>query len=323
MSAGPGHRVRFPIAEEAGADRSVVPSIGPIVFCLRLRGLDHQVDLSDLPCPRLVRWLAQALSFVAGEDGTQRSPRTMSTSVSRIRSFVAFIAAVEPRATESFGLEDLTPELLDTYEHTLLTEYGDESKLPYASMVDVIHLLKVVHAQHPGAFGIEMQARLGFSTTTATPVKNPLDSYPLPIFEAMQAKAIEDVRSIRDRILRGERLARAGEDPEIAGWTLENSLWHIAHRGPLTQADRRRPGLRDRFHQLGGMRRLNSMLFLTAADLVPFHVLLICQTGLEPECIRGLRANCLVNPARGFVSIAYVKGRAHGQSHKTMRVCTR
>ena len=138
-------------------------------------------------------------------------------------------------------MEDLTPELLDAYEHWLLTEYGDLSKLPYAAMVDVIHLLKVAHGQHPGDFGIEMQARLGFSTTAARPVMNPLDSYPLPVFEAMQAKAAEDVRSIRDRILRGERLAQAGEDPEIAGWTLENALWHIAHRGPLT-ASRGAPG---------------------------------------------------------------------------------
>jgi hypothetical protein len=320
VSAGCGRRVRFPVAEENPAGHAAVPSIGPVVFSVRLGGVDHHIDLSDLPCPRLVRRLAQALTTFAGEDGTQRSPRTVHATAARIRDFVTFIAAAETAGAGGFGLEDLTPGLLDAYEHRLLAGYGDKSKLPYAAMVDVVHLLKVAHRQHPAALGIDMQARLGFSTTAARSVTNPLDCYPLPVFEAMQAKAIEDVRSTRDRILRGEHLVRAGEDPEIAGWTLENALWHIAHRGPLTQADRRRPGLLHQLNRLGGIRRLNSMLFLTAADLVPFQVLLTCQTGLEPECIRGLRADCLVNPARGFVSIAYVKAQAHGQSGKAMRV---
>jgi hypothetical protein len=62
------------------------------------------------------------------------------------------------------------------------------------------------------------------------------------------------------------------------------------------------------------------MLVLNAADLVAFQVLLTCQTGMEPDCIRALRADCLLNPARGFVSVAYTKARSHGQAHKTMRV---
>lgn len=59
---------------------------------------------------------------------------------------------------------------------------------------------------------------------------------------------------------------------------------------------------------------------MTGHDLVPFLVLLICQTGMEPECVRRLRADCLINPARGFVSISYVKRRARGRSSKTIRV---
>jgi hypothetical protein len=165
-----------------------------------------------------------------------------------------------------------------------------------------------------------MQARLGFSTTAARPVMNPLDAYPLPVFEAIQAKSTDDVRTIRDRILHGERVADAGRDPETGGWTLENTLWYMARHGPLTSDDQRRPGMANRFSRLGGIIHLNTMLFLAIPDLVPFQVLLTCQTGLEPECLRQLRADCLVNPARGFVSIAYDKRRAHGQSHKTRRV---
>jgi hypothetical protein len=239
----------------------------------------------------------------------------------RIRRFVTFVGAADPQAAAQFSLRHLTPQLLDAYEHMLLASYGEHSPQPYAVMVDVIRLLKEAHRQNPGVFGMEMQARLGFSTTTARRVHRTLDAYPLEVFEAIEAKAAEDVRAIRDRILDGERLARAGQDSWAVGLTLEGVLWRIAQRGPLTSADLQRPPpLPYRIIRLGGIRRLNSMLFLTRADLVPFLVLLACQTGLEPECIRGLHADCLINPARGFVSIAYVKKRAHGQSSKTLRV---
>jgi hypothetical protein len=287
---------------------------------VQLSGTDHLIDLSDLPCPRLVRGLAEALSHTAGDGGTQRTPRTVDMITGRIRRFVRFAAATNADAADALSLADITPQMLDAYEHKLMADYGQKSKVPYASMVDVIRLLKEAHALNPGVFSSDMQARLGFSTTTARPVMNPLDAYPLPVFEAMQAKATDDVRAIRDRILHGERVANAGRDPETGGWTLENTLWYMARHGPLTSDDQRRPGMANRFNRLGGIIHLNTMLFLTIPDLVPFQVLLTCQTGLEPECLRQLRADCLVNPARGFVSIAYDKRRAHGQSHKTRRV---
>jgi hypothetical protein len=91
----------------------------------------------------------------------------------------------------------------------------------------------------------------------------------------------------------------------------------VAHRqpGPLLHNASRPAGA-----PRSGLRDLNAQLLFTRDDLLPFLVLLICQTGMEPECVRGLRADCLVNPARGFVSVAYVKQRAPGSSHKTLCV---
>ncbi|MFI2913894.1 hypothetical protein ACG2OD_37455 [Streptomyces sp. PDY-4] len=76
----------------------------------------------------------------------------------------------------------------------------------------------------------------------------------------------------------------------------------------------------DKVTELGGIGGLNSHFFLTAQDVLSFVLLLMCQTGLEPEAACGLSADCLINPARGHVSIAYVKNRSHGQSRKTLRV---
>ena len=62
---------------------------------------------------------------------------------------------------------------------------------------------------------------------------------------------------------------------------------------------------------------------LTAAEAVPLLAGLICLTGLEPECAKGLRAGCLSSPSpSGFVSLSYTKKRAHTRTSKTMRVRT-
>lgn len=246
MSVVRGRRVHFEATEDVPAAEARVPSIGPVIFTVQLGGNDHLIDLSALPCPRLARSLAEALSRTAGDGGTQRTPRSVDLIVDRIRKFVRFAAATDADGAGEFSLADVTPQMLDAYEHKLMATYGQKSKLPYATMVDVVRLLKEASALHPGVLSSDMLARLGFSTTTARPVRNPLDAYPLPVFEAMQAKAMDDVRAIRDRILHGERLASAGRDPRFSGWTLENTLWHMREHGPLTSDDQRLPGMADR-----------------------------------------------------------------------------
>lgn len=54
--------------------------------------------------------------------------------------------------------------------------------------------------------------------------------------------------------------------------------------------------------------------------MLSFHVLLACQTGMEPEAIKDLKVGCLINAARGFVSVQYYKRRAGGDPHKSMRI---
>jgi hypothetical protein len=64
----------------------------------------------------------------------------------------------------------------------------------------------------------------------------------------------------------------------------------------------------------------HARFYLTAVDVVAFVILLSLGTGLEVECLRELKADCLKNPAKGFVDIAYFKRRAHGAEWKVLRV---
>jgi hypothetical protein len=58
----------------------------------------------------------------------------------------------------------------------------------------------------------------------------------------------------------------------------------------------------------------HARFYLTAIDVVAFIILLSLGTGLEVECLRELKADCLKNPAKGFVDIAYFKRRAMARS---------
>ncbi|MGW2822283.1 hypothetical protein ACWC24_14925 [Streptomyces sp. NPDC001443] len=288
-----------------------------MIFTVDLHGSPENIDMSGLPCPRLVRALANALVDVISSPGTLRDRSGVRYVVKRIREFVEFTATVLPGSAADLRLSDLEPDLLDAFEARLIARYGETSREPYLTMTYLVRLLKLVHEAHPDSFGAAFHARLGFTSMSAHRASKPLDAYPFPVLDALETAARDDVARIRDRILQGEKLAATGRDPHQHGWdTLANVLWYVAHHGPLTADDASYKLLRP----WGGREEVNGRLHLTARDLVPFLLLLACQTGMEPECIRQLRSDCLASPARGYVGVAYVKKRAPGASHKTVRV---
>lgn len=314
-----GRRVRFPAAGEIGEPPQPVPSLGPIVFTLAFDGVERTIDLSDLPCPRLVRPLAAALAAIGGDDGTVRtwSPGFRQLA-GHLRAFVVFTAEAAGAGASGLDLAGLTPQLLDGFQAGLSQRYGTGAGPVRVFMSTVVRLLRAAGASDGRALTVEMQARIGYVTTTPCPLGDPLDAYPVPVFEAIKTAALSDVREVARRIDAGRRLAAAGADPRVAGWSRrENVLWHIQAHGPLTPAEF---GSGHPVRRHGGNRGLNAGLFLTPHDLVPFLVALTCSTGLEPECAKGLRANCLSSPSRGFATLSYDKKRAHARMAKTTRV---
>jgi hypothetical protein len=319
LSPWRGRRASFPRPDELPEPPAPVPSIGPVVFSLAFDGRSRVVDLSGLPCQRLVRTMAAQLARIGGQDGTVREWGGFRQMLGHLRAFATFIASTEPARAARLGLEDLEPGLLESFEAHVAAGYPSTSGEPHLFMRTVTRLLRLAGEAQPGSLSLEMQARACFASTRSfRPRPRPLDAYPPGVLEIIEAAALADVGLVRDRIMAGEHLAASGADPEVGGWSsLANVLHHVAERGPLTAAEHGRIPEVAKTH--GGTRAVNRHLFLTAADLVPFVVLLITQTGMEPECVKGLRADCLVNPARGFVSISYVKKRARNASHKALR----
>jgi hypothetical protein len=315
--SGRGSRVRFGAADVT-EDPVPVPVIGPIVFSLTFGGVEQTVDLSGLPCPQLVRPLAAALASIGGDTGTLRtwSPG-FAQRVMHLRTFVTFAAGVLGRP--GAGLADVTPHLLDDFEAELSRRFGAGSGPVGVYPGTVVRLLRIASEQASQELPAELQARLGYASSGPCGASAPLDAYPLPVLAAIKAAALADVRAITARVDKGRALATTGQDPQAAGWFCrENVLWHIHRHGPLT-AERMRQ-LRWHRRRHGGARALNDALFLGPHDLVPFVVAMICVTGLEPECAKGLRGDCLSSPSGGFWTLAYDKQRAHTGTGKTMRV---
>ena len=313
---GRGSRVRF---DGAGghADPVPVPQLGPVVFSLTFGGAEKTVDFSDLACPLLVRPLAAALASIGGDTGTIRtwSPG-FAQRVMHLRTFVTFAAGVLGTAA---GLADVTPGLLDDFEAALSRRFGAGAGPVGFYLATVVRLLRIAAQGESSTLPVELQARLGYAASERCVPSAPLDAYPLPVLAAVKEAALADVRSITARLDAGRALASSGQDPQTAGWLArQNVLWHIREHGPLTAGRMRELGWHGRRH--GGARDLNADLFLGVNDLVPFLVALICLTGLEPECAKGLRGDCLSSPSGGFWTLAYDKPRAHAGTGKTMRV---
>ena len=270
-----GRKVRFDAVAGGTEPAGPVPAIGPVVFTVAFGGTPVTTDLSDLPCPRLVRPLAAALAAISGDHGAVRtlSP-DFRQKVRHLREFASFVAGRLGAAhAAAAGLGDLTAELLEDFEAGLISCYGAAGSQVHGFMATVIRLLKLAEQAAPGTLTTAVQARLSYSTSLPARRGRPLNAYPVPVLEAIQHAALADTRMI----------------------------WEHASAG----------------HGSG------SSVHLTAAQSVPLLVALICLTGLEPECAKGLRAGCLSSPsASGFVTLAYTKKRAHARTSKTMRVRT-
>ncbi|MER6170692.1 hypothetical protein [Streptosporangium sp. NPDC001681] len=325
MSAETGPRrrgrwARLPDVEETPAAPAGVPQLGPVIFTLRYDGHDHGVDFSDLPCPRLVRVLAEGVKAYAGEGGTITTWNSVAHVLSALRMFVSFVARAEH--DDDLVAADLEPDHVDAFEQALLVKYGAASPQPNVVASAMIRVLRHAHLASPEAFEADLVERIGFGARVSSRSPKPVNAYSPRVFEAIRDAALADVAAAGKRMTEGEALAATGQDPDEVGWgRLEDVLWLVANRRPLQEADTRHRGSAYQLgHVFGGVRACNRRLYLAIHDLLPFVVAVICLTGMESESVKRLRASCLVSPARGFVSIQYVKRRAKGREVKQLRV---
>jgi hypothetical protein len=333
----PGRRGRFAVFadEPPNAAQLRLPEAGRLVFSLTLKGVAGRIDATGWPCPRLARTFNEVLVREAtGKDLSWHSVKSIRTSLAR---FVRMIARVVGADAD---VADLEAFHVDLFEKELLAEgqaaphtgprRTDGSGNAAVKISHVVRVLRLLHDADPAGFDAELAERIKYTTVASRRATKPVDAYPPAVFEAIKNAATADIRAIQRRILAGEELTTTGSDPRrkmpgqrgrmISGWNhVNNVLWFIDTFGPVG-VDVIGATLRSKA-KLGGLQDLHARIYLTVTDVVPFLVLLICLTGLEPECAKTLRRDCLSSPARGYVSLRYVKRRSGGsEAVETMRI---
>ncbi|RUV81245.1 hypothetical protein EOA75_31995, partial [Mesorhizobium sp. M1A.F.Ca.IN.022.07.1.1] len=282
-----------------------------------LDGGEVLVDYAHLAPRWLALAFARALRRLAGLGGRLSVRSTVATYARILPLFFAYM-------TETEGVPS-APELLqarhvDGFEAWLAAKGKSPIHL-LTILTKVIVALREVASEGRITFSDTLRNRLAYTTLTPMPASRPRDAYSPYIARQLRDAARADIGRIFQRF-REPRPVATDSDLKV----LEDGVHaNIDARGILLHTDRKYKALlharrvrglsSENFcHQLHGWH------YLTSQDVIPLMVFLALETGLEIECCMTLTVDCLQNPANGTVEIAYIKRRARGAEHKTLRV---
>ncbi|WCK80378.1 hypothetical protein [Agrobacterium fabrum] len=267
------------------------------------------------------RWLAlafaRALRRLAGLGGPLSVRSTVVVYVRTLPLFFAYMTETEdvPAAPEL-----LQARHIDGFEAWLAAKGKSTIHLLFI-LTKIIVALREVASEGAVTFSEQLRDRLAYVTLRPIPPSHPRNAYSPYIARQLRDAARADIMGIVQRL----------RDPKPmnshSGLLAMEKEIHalIEAKGIVRHTDPKYHVLNDarRVHGLSSERlchQLHERHYLTCHDVIPLMVFLALETGLEPECCKSLRVDCLRNPANGTVEIAYVKRRARGAEHKTLRV---
>jgi len=312
-----GHRVAFSRDDGVAAPHDLDPIAGLRFTITAQNGGKALVDFVALRPRRLALAVARALRYLAAPGGPLGARSTVKAyAVTLPKFFASLLQTGEPIA----GVETLGPRHIDGFEAWLEAAGLTRIHL-FTVLVKVVGVLRQIGIDSPDEVAIDLRDRLRYVSAKPFQRSRPRDAHSPFVARQLRDAARDDVAAIIRRLQPGPPTERD------LGLQRANAAAHavIVERGVLTQHD-------PAWMLLYGARWRRSMAspqlsehlhgfhYLTAADVVPFLVLLSLETGLEIECCKALTIDCLRNPSGGTVGIGYLKRRARGAEHKTIRV---
>jgi hypothetical protein len=317
--------VTFPESWNAAGDPATIARL-PDRRRFRVRvddGGELMVDLSSWSHPAFAAAIAPLLHELIRRMGPTPIRRTIYCKVLDLQRFWRFL---DETATVIDSVDDVTVELVDRYENWL--EQSTPSQVAVRRLMSpLIAILRLAAEKEPGRFSHALAGRLARLGRGQLLAGRPRDAYSSHVTTALRAAARRQTAEATTRVLAGDASPVRRADIEACPvlnryyddvltvlvrdgsigtrnpvfWRLKGALWN-----------RRLPSL--------PLEELHGQLYLTRPDLVGFLVLLSLETGMEIECLKSLKADCLHNPSRGYVEIAYRKRRARGAQWKRLRV---
>jgi hypothetical protein len=307
FAAGVGVDLSDPVDTVTGLRFTIVPQ----------HGLEALVDYTGLRPRRLALAFARALRCLAGPGGPLGVRSTVKAYAITLPRFFAYLKTTGERID---GVEDLRSRHIDGFEAWLEAEGLSRTHL-FTVVVKVVAALRQIAADAPDAVSPNLRDRLRYISAKPFQRPRPRDALSPYVARQLRDAARADVIAIMRRLHAGPQIE---DDPALQKASTAAHII-IAERGVLTQDDPawmllygarwRRELMSPRLSE-----HLHAMHHLTSADVVPFLVLISLETGLEIECCKTLTIDCLQNASAGTVEIAYLKRRARGAEHKTIRV---
>lgn len=317
----PRPRAGFPATFPVDSDpqRSTVAALVARLDLSFPDGRTYRADLSPLGHRRLTAALAGVLTAHAEAGGGVNSPASANGYVAAVRRFAAHLDARHPDS--DLGAADLSPEDIDSFEERLRARYSTGSTTPSVLVNKVVFLLRLVADACP--VRAELTARLRWGASGPIGTVTPRDAYSGAVAASLRrASRAAMSESIARLTVAGPQLLALGRSPWEGSWRDRQDVsWEINRVGLVSQATlaaaSARQGVARPKWNLGELHRL---LYPANEDLAAFFVAFALESGMEVECIRGLRADCLVNTARGYVEVLHTKNRRRGSPEGRLRV---
>lgn len=319
MSVRPrkGRRVAF--TREDGIDRAAPhDTVAGLRFTIvPQHGAPALIDYTGLRPRRLALTFARALRRLAAPGGSLSVRSTVKAYATTHPRFFKYLQTIDDRIA---GAEDLRGYHIDGFEAWLEAEGLSRTHL-FTVLAKIVATLRGVDADAPGTLAPDLLERLRYISAKPFQRSSPRDALSPFVARQLRDAARGDVERLFRRI--GAPLEACGDDVhrraldkvdaiinEQGGITHKQhgylSLYHIRARRGLPISS-----LTDHLH---------GRHHLLASDLPPLLTLLSLETGLELECLKALTVDCLRNVSAGTVEVAYMKRRARGAEHKTIRV---
>ena len=276
------------------------------------------VDMTTLDPRPLAIALAGALRRLAALGGPIGAASVIKQYVQVYRHFFAWLGDEAP---ELAGVSDLRAVHIDGFA-SALERRGIRAIYRHMTVGKIVNTLRAIEADQPHRIMPDLHERLRYTLATSAGRSIPRDAYSPFVARALRDAARADVEAMFRRIGADDRtdegdsvIVRARADVEAI----------IARHGAILTDRvevrrlyfmRLRRGLP--FSTL--IDDLHGRHYLLARDLPALLVLLTLDTGLEPECLKALSTDCLANPHAGTVELRYLKRRARGDEHKSMRI---
>jgi hypothetical protein len=311
-----GKRVTF--SKSSGQAGEAKDTLTGLRFTITAQaGGDALIDFRTLRPRRMALAFARALRQLGGPGGTLSVRSTIKAYALAVSKYFSFLAQTGDKIA---GPEDIKPRHVDGFEDWMEAAGLSRTHL-FTLLIKIVATLRQIASDVEENISDELKDRLRYVSAKPFERSPPRDAYSPYIARQLRDAARADVEQLFRRIdinevIEGDESLRYAVEAVSDVIRSEGRIGHahLAFKSLYFARARRGLPVSTLIEDVHGGHHL------LAKDLTGLLVLLSLETGLEIECCKALTIDCLHNPSAGTVEVRYLKRRARGAEHKSLRV---